>query len=86
MFLIFSLHTIPAGTQRCFKVDFSRDVEQPIFNVETTLLISTAESNPFSTLFQCQISTLKQRRISMLKQRQISSLKQRQISQQTNTS
>ena len=39
-----------AGTQRCFVVVLwlilGRDVEQPIFNVETTLLISTSGKQP----------------------------------------
>ena len=74
----------PAGTQRCFNVAFrlilGRDVEQPNFKVDTTLLFQCLENNPFSTLFQRQISTLKQRHISTLKQRHISTLKQRHIS------
>ena len=38
-----------------------RDVEQQIFNVDTTLLTSTLGKQPILTLFHCQISTLTQR-------------------------
>ena len=37
---------VVTGTQRCFNVDLGRDVEQLIFNVETTLLISTSGKQP----------------------------------------
>ena len=63
--------------QRCFKVDLVlvRDVEQLLFNVETT-----SGKDPFLMLKQRQISTLKERQLSTLKQRQISTLIKRQIS------
>ena len=68
---------IPAGTQRCLRLIIGRDIEQPIFNVDTTLLISTLGKQPIFNVVQRHISTLKQRNISTLKQRQISTLKQR---------
>ena len=33
--------------QRCFNVDLGRDVKQLLFNVETALLISLLENEPF---------------------------------------
>ena len=75
---------IPAGTRRCFNVVLrlilGRDVEHPIFTVDTTLFISTLVKQPISMLKRRQISTLKQRRISRLKQRLFSTLKHRPFS------
>ena len=37
---------IPAGIKRCLRLILGRDVEQPISNVDTTLLISTLGKHP----------------------------------------
>ena len=64
--------------QRCFKVDLGRDVEQPIFNVKTTLLISTSGKRPIFNVVSTSDFNIETTSNFNVEQRQIPTLKQRQ--------